>query len=432
MLLSRFFLPLIKETPKEAKIASHILMLKSGMIRQAASGIYTWLPLGFMALKNVEQIVRRNLDKAGCIEMLMPCVQPASFWIESGRYDDYGAEMLRIKDRHDNDLLFGPTAEELITDIFRSSIKSYKDLPKSLYQIQWKFRDEIRPRFGVMRGREFYMNDTYSFDIDKQSSLLTYDLIYQAYHQIFHDLDLKVVAVSADTGPIGGDYSHEFQVLADTGESTIYYDALLEEETDLQKRKAFYAAAQEKHVAELCNVPAERLKVKRGIEVGHIFYLGTKYSVAMNAYVSSKEGALVPVEMGCYGIGVSRLLGAIIQANHDDKGIIWPYSVAPFQIIIINLHPNLPSSCRAAFDAYEKLTSLGFRVLLDDTDRRSGVKFGSADLIGAPWQIIISNNILLSEEFELAKFEVKERRSGAILHLSLAEIINKLHFLRTY
>jgi prolyl-tRNA synthetase len=419
--MSRFFLPLIKETPKEAKISSHILMLKSGMIKQATSGIYTWLPLGLIALKNVEQIVRRNLEKAGCIEMMMPCIQPASFWIESGRYDDYGAEMLRIKDRHQIDLLFGPTAEDLITDIVRSSIKSYKDLPKNLYQIQWKFRDEIRPRFGVMRGREFYMNDAYSFDVDKQSSLLTYDLMYLTYHRIFNDLELKAVAVNADTGPIGGNYSHEFQILADTGESIIYYDALLEEEQDPQRRKDFYAAAQEKHAPELCDVPPERLKVKRGIEVGHIFYLGTKYSVAMNAYIANKEGSLSPMEMGCYGIGVSRLVGAIIEANHDQKGIIWPMSVAPFQISIINIHTDSQQCCLTALNIYEQLINIGFRVLLDDTDRRPGVKFSSADLIGSPWQIVVSNSTLSDQRFEL-----KERRSGIILSLSLQEIINKL------
>jgi prolyl-tRNA synthetase len=272
-----------------------------------------------------------------------------------------------------------------------------------------------------MRGREFYMNDTYSFDIDKESALLTYNLMYGVYHQIFQDLALKAVAVNAETGPIGGDYSHEFQILADTGESTIYYDALLDEENDLQKRKEFYAAAQEKHHPKLCGVPKERLKVKRGIEVGHIFYIGAKYSQAMKAYVSSKDGSLVPVEMGCYGIGVSRLVGAIIEANHDDKGIIWPMCVAPFHISIINIHTNSDQCCRVAFEAYEKLSSLGFKVLLDDKDQRPGSKFATADLIGLPWQIIISSNML-----ENGKFELKERRSGVVLHLSLQEIINKL------
>jgi prolyl-tRNA synthetase len=419
--MSKFFLPLIKENPKEAKIISHTLMLKSGMIKQVASGIYSWLPLGLMVLKNIEEIVRKNLNKAGCVEMLMPCIQPASFWIESGRYDSYGAEMLRIKDRHDNQLLFGPTAEDLITDIFRSSIKTYKELPKNLYQIQWKFRDEIRPRFGVMRGREFCMKDAYSFDIDKDSALKTYNLMYQTYHQIFEDLGLKAVAVNAETGPIGGDYSHEFQILADTGESTIYYDALIEEEKDLDKRKTFYACAEEKHIPENCLVPSERLKIKKGIEVGHIFYIGTKYSHSMKAYVASKDGSLIPVEMGCYGIGVSRLVGAIIEASHDAKGIIWPWSVAPFHISIININVNSDVCCAASLEVYRQLTNLGFRVLLDDKDQSVGSKFATHDLIGSPWQIVVSNKNIETKEFEL-----RERVTAGVHNLSIESIINLL------
>jgi prolyl-tRNA synthetase len=421
MLMSQFFLPLIKETPKEAKIISHILMLKSGMIKQAASGIYSWLPLGLMVLKNVENIVRKNLNQAGCIEMLMPCIQPASFWIESGRYDAYGPEMLRIRDRHDHELIFGPTAEDLITDIFRGSIKTYKELPKNLYQIQWKFRDEIRPRFGVMRGREFYMKDAYSFDVDKANALQTYNLMYQTYYQIFQDLGLKAIAVSAETGPIGGDYSHEFQILADTGENTVYYDALLDEEQDLQKRKTFYASAEEKHTPETCPVPPERLKVKKGIEVGHIFYIGTKYSESMKAYVADKSGSSIPVEMGCYGIGVSRIVGAIIEASHDEKGIIWPWSVTPFHVSIVNISTNNDACNTFAFEIYQKLTNAGLKVLLDDKVQSAGSKFVTHDLIGIPWQIIISSKNLDSSELE-----IKERATGKVLNLTLEAFLNIL------
>ncbi len=419
MLASNFFLPLIKETPREAQTASHVLMLKSGMIRQAVAGIYTWLPLGLMALKNIEQIVRVQLNKAGCIEMLMPCVQPASFWIESGRFDSYGAEMLRMQDRHNNQLLFGPTAEDLVTDIFRNSIKSYKDLPKNLYQIQWKFRDEIRPRFGVMRGREFLMKDAYSFDIDKTSALKTYNLMYQTYYQIFDALSLKAIAVSAETGPIGGDYSHEFQILADTGESTIYYDALIEDEPNALKRQSLYAVAEEKHDPKTCTVPQERLKTKKGIEVGHIFYIGQKYSRSMNAYVADKTGSQIPVEMGCYGIGVSRLVGAIIEANHDSKGIIWPWQIAPFQVSIINISTSSDDACTAAFNLYQALINLGIRVILDDKDQSAGSKFATHDLIGSPWQIIVSVKNIAANQLE-----IKQRSNGNVTYLSSDETIN--------
>lgn len=419
MLVSKFFLPQIKETPKEASTASHILMLRSGMIKQVVSGIYTWLPLGLMALKNVEHIARNRLNQAGCVEMLMPCIQPASLWTESGRYDSYGAEMLRITDRHEHQMLFGPTAEELITDIFRSSIKSYKDLPKNLYQIQWKFRDEIRPRFGVMRGREFLMKDAYSFDIDKQSALNTYNLMYETYYKIFDDLGLKAIAVNAETGPIGGDYSHEFHVIAQTGESNIYYDELLEQEKNYLQRKSVYACSEEKHNPANCNVPAERLKIKKGIEVGHIFYIGTKYSVSMNAQIMDKAGKLAPVEMGCYGIGISRLVGAIIEANHDERGIIWPWQVAPFQVSIINVNVACEISNKAAFDLYTSLQNMAIRVILDDRDQSAGNKFATHDLIGSPWQIIIS-----LKNLELGRIEIKKRSSNDIIYMSIEEAIN--------
>ena len=419
MLMSNFFLPLIKETPKEAKIVSHALMLKSGMIKQAASGIYSWLPLGLMVLENIERIITKHMDSAGAHKMLMPCVQPASFWIESGRYDAYGDEMLRIRDRHDTELLFGPTAEDLVTNIFRSSIKSYKDLPKNLYQIQWKFRDEIRPRFGVMRGREFLMKDAYSFDLDKDQAIASYNLMYQTYHHIFNDLGLKAVAVNAETGPIGGNYSHEFQVLAATGESTIYYDQLIEEEPDLLKRQNFYASSQEKHDPDSCQVPPERLRVTKGIEVGHIFYIGTKYSESMEAYVSDNSGGQIAVHMGCYGIGVSRLVAAIIEASSDDKGIVWPFSVAPFHISIINITTNNPQCCQSALEFYELLKARGLRVLLDDKQTSSGSKFATHDLIGSPWQIIIS-----AKAIEAATFELKNRASGKCLQLSRHELLS--------
>lgn len=421
MLLSQFFLPLIKEQPKEASIISHSLMLRAGLVTQAASGIYTWLPLGLKILDKVNQVIKKNLNQVGCLELLMPCIQPADLWNESGRFNAYGKELLRIKDRHDNDLLFSPTAEELVTDIFRKAIKSYKDLPKILYQTQWKFRDEIRPRFGVMRAREFYMKDAYSFDLDKASALKTYDLMYDTYYKIFADLGLKAVAVKADSGPIGGDYSHEFHILANTGESTIYYDARLEEETDLEKRKELYAVTDEKHIEGACKT--EYLRSKKGIEVGHVFYIGAeKYTEKMKAFVTNKEGHNVPAHMGCYGIGISRLVGAIIEASNDEKGIIWPKQVAPFDVSLINIHPNSHETTKVANDFYNKLQKLGFSVLFDDKDQSAGAKFATHDLIGIPWHIIISEKMLQSGQFEL-----KNRSNGQTIQASFEEIINNLN-----
>lgn len=394
MLLSQYFLPTLKEQPLEAQIASHALMLRSGMIKQQAAGIYSWLPLGLRALKNIENIVRANMNAIGAVELLMPCIQPSNLWSESGRFDDYGKEMLKFQDRHDNTLLFGPTNEEMITDIFRSNIQSYKDLPKNFYHIQWKFRDEIRPRFGVMRGREFLMKDAYSFDIDYECAIKSYYLMYAAYMHSFRDIGVSVIPVAADNGIIGGDLSHEFHVLADTGESTLYYDKvfnLLAEDlaADIQELRTLYAAADDKHNPASCPLSANELCVSKGIEVGHIFYFGTKYSKLMNAYVNNRNSDLVPAEMGSYGIGISRLVAAVIEANHDDRGIIWPEAIAPFKISILNLDTTNSKCVELSNQIYNHLHSMRIDILYDDTNERAGVKFAVHDLIGSPWQIIV-------------------------------------------
>src|SRR5690554_6701387 len=351
MRLSRYFLPTLKETPAEAQIVSHRLMLRAGMVRQAAAGIYSWLPLGFRVLKRIKQIVREEQDRAGCHEMLMPTIQSADLWQESGRYDDYGKEMLRIKDRHDRDMLYGPTNEELITDIFRYYVKSYRNVPLMLYHIQWKFRDEVRPRFGVMRGREFLMKDAYSFDIDYAGARHSYNKMFLSYLRTFDRMGLRAIPMAADTGPIGGDRSHEFIILAETGESEVFChrdwlnldlrrdDVRYDQDLDpvIASFTDLYAATDEKHDAGACPVPKDELVTARGIEVGHIFYFGTKYSKALGATLTTPEGGQVPAEMGSYGIGVSRLVGATIEANHDDKGIVWPDAVAPFAVGLMNL-----------------------------------------------------------------------------------------------
>ncbi|MBC8240732.1 MAG: proline--tRNA ligase, partial [Alphaproteobacteria bacterium] len=405
MRMSQFFLPVLKDTPAEAQIVSHRLMLRAGMIRQAAAGIYTWLPLGFRVLKKIEQIVREEQDATGAQELLMPTIQPADLWHESGRYDDYGQEMLRITDRHERDMLFGPTNEELITDIFRASVRSYRQLPLNLYHIQWKFRDEVRPRFGIMRGREFLMKDNYSFDLDKDAARHSYNKMFVAYLRTFDRLGVKAIPMVADTGPIGGDMSHEFIILADTGESEVYChadyldfttpDAATDYESDLtpiiEHWTSRYAATDEKHdVARFeAEVPSDRRIATRGIEVGHIFYLGSKYSEPMGARVTGADGTEVPVEMGCYGIGVSRLVGAIIEASHDDDGIIWPASVAPFHVGLINLKVGDADCDGTVDDIYQTLCGAGVEVLLDDSDGRAGGKFATMDLIGLPWQMIV-------------------------------------------
>ncbi len=425
MKLSQYFLPLIKENPSEAQVASHRLMLKSGMIKQVTSGIYSWLPIGLRVLKKVENIVRDEMNKAGANEILMPMTQPAELWHESGRYDAYGKEMLRFKDRHDRDMLFGPTHEEVVTDIFRSYIKSYKELPQNLYQIHWKFRDEIRPRFGVMRGREFLMKDSYSFDLDFASAKKTYDRMYKAYLNIFERLGAIAIPVSAETGAIGGSMSHEFQILADTGESEIYYEDTFEDiisgkkKLEVSEMQSLYAAADEMHVPEKLKIPESRVRSRRGIEVGHIFYLGTKYSTAMNAFVTDKNGEKIPAEMGCYGIGVSRVVAAIIEANHDDNGIIWTDSVAPFKLSLINLRPNDEDCIRVADSIYSKLQELGVEVLYDDTDNTAGSKFATADLIGTTWHLAIG-----PRGVKAGTIEVKNRKTSEKQELSIESALS--------
>ncbi len=435
MRLSAYFLPLLKENPSEAQIVSHRLMLRAGMIRQSSAGIYSWLPLGFRVLKKVEQIVREEQDRAGALEVLMPTIQPADLWRESGRYDDYGKEMLRIRDRHERDMLYGPTNEEQITEIFRDAVKSYRELPRHLYHIQWKFRDEVRPRFGVMRGREFLMKDAYSFDLDAAGAKRSYNKMFVAYLRTYARMGLKAIPMRAETGPIGGDLSHEFIILAETGESAVYCDkAWLETdilaadvdyaadlEPDFKRWTSLYAATDDMHDPAKCPLPADQLVTARGIEVGHIFYFGTKYSKPMNAVVTGPGGETVPVEMGSYGIGVSRLVGAIIEASHDEKGIIWPDSVAPFRVGLINLRVA-DAKCVAACDAlYGQLRGAGLDTLYDDRDESAGAKFAAMDLVGLPWQVVLGPRGLAAGTVEL-----KNRATGAKEELSAEAAINKL------
>ena len=436
MRLSRFFLPVLKETPSDAQIVSHQLMLRAGMIRQEAAGIYAWLPLGLRVLRKIEKIVREEQDRAGAVELLMPTLQPADLWRESGRYDDYGKEMLRIVDRHERDLLYGPTNEEMITEIFRGYCRSYKDLPKILYHIQWKFRDEIRPRFGVMRGREFLMKDAYSFDLDYESAVKAYNKMFVAYLNTFARMGLKSVPMRADTGPIGGKLSHEFIILAETGESEVFCDSRLVDmpapgevdfDGDLQplvdQRTALYAATEEMHDAARfeTEVPEERRLSARGIEVGHIFNFGTKYSEPMKALVAGPDGKDTPVHMGSYGVGVSRLLGAIIEASHDENGVIWPEAVAPFGAGVINMRAGDEACDAASADVYAKLDAAGLEPLLDDTNERAGAKFATMDLIGVPYQVVIGPRGLKE-----GKVEVKIRASGERHELSLEDAVNRL------
>jgi prolyl-tRNA synthetase len=435
MRLTKFFLPTLKETPSEAQIASHRLMLRAGAIRQASAGIYSWLPLGFRVLKKIEQIVREEQDAAGFQEMLMPTIQPAELWRESGRYDDYGKEMLRIKDRHERDMLFGPTNEELITDIFRASVRSYRDLPKLLYHIQWKFRDEVRPRFGVMRGREFLMKDSYSFDLDYEAAKRSYNKMFIAYLRTFERMGLKAIPMRADSGPIGGDMSHEFVILAETGESEIachrdfidmdWVSSDLDYEDDLQplvdRFTAKYAATDEQRDPATEKALGDDLVVGRGIEVGHIFHFGNKYSKAMNALVTGPDGEDVAVEMGSYGIGVSRLVGAIIEAFHDDDGIIWPEPVAPFRVGLINIKVGDEGCTEACENLYGALQARGVEVLLDDRDLRPGVKFAGMDLIGLPWQVVVGPRGLKNGVVEL-----KERKTGERQELSIESVLARL------
>ena len=435
MRLSEYFLPVLRENPSEAQIVSHRLMLRAGMIRQSSAGIYSWLPLGLRVLKKVERIVREEQDRAGALEILMPTIQPAELWRESGRYDDYGKEMLRIRDRHDREMLYGPTNEEQVTDIVRAAIKSYRDLPKMLYHIQWKFRDEVRPRFGVMRGREFLMKDAYSFDLDAAGAKRSYNKMFVAYLRTFARMGLKAIPMQADTGPIGGDLSHEFIILADTGESAVYCDRawlatdILAAEVDyrgdlepmFQRWTGLYAATDEKHDPAACVIPSEELVTARGIEVGHIFYFGDKYSRPMGAFVTGPDGEPVALEMGSYGIGVSRLVGALIEANHDDAGIIWPESVAPFRVGLINLR-SADKRCRAAADdLYAKLRSDDVEVLYDDRDESPGAKFATMDLIGLPDQLVIGPRGIAA-----GTVEVKHRRSGERQDVSVDAALDQL------
>ncbi len=418
MRMSRYFLPILKENPADAQIVSHRLMLRAGMIKQAASGIYSWLPLGFQVLRKLENIVHEEQARAGHIAMLMPTLQSADLWRESGRYDDYGKEMLRITDRHGRDILYGPTNEELITDIFRSAVTSYKDLPKTLYHIQWKFRDEVRPRFGVMRGREFYMKDGYNFDIDKPAAMHAYNRHLVSYLRTYERMGLKAIPMRADSGPIGGDDTHEFLVLADTGESEVFYDSnildltLGDREVDfdnwdqcasiMREWTTPYARTDETHDEALFNeVPKDRRKVSRGIEVGQIFYFGTKYSNAMNAKVVNADGKQVPVHMGSHGIGVSRLLGAIIEASHDDNGIIWPEGVTPYGVGIVNLKQGDAEADAACEALYKSATALGLDPIYDDRNERAGGKFATMDLIGIPWRITVGPRGLKNGVVEL-------------------------------
>jgi len=437
MRLSRYFLPLLRDDPKEAEIVSHRLMLRAGLIRQSSAGIYSWLPLGYRVLSKIEQIVREEQDRAGALEMLMPTIQPAEIWRQSGRYEVYGKEMLRISDRHEREMLYGPTNEELITEIFRGGVKSYKELPRILYHIQWKFRDEIRPRFGVMRGREFLMKDSYSFDLTVEDARKSYNKMFVAYLRTFARMGLKSVPMAAESGPIGGDMSHEFIILADTGESEVYCDKDLVElevpganqdyERDLTPVvRAFtgkYAATSEKHDAARFTkeVPEARRVTARGIEVGHIFFFGTKYSEPMGCKVQGPDGGLVAVQMGSYGIGVSRLVGATIEASHDEAGIIWPQQVAPFDVGLLNLKVGDADTDRACEDIYAQLETAGVSVLYDDRDERAGAKFTACDLIGLPWQLIVGPKGVKAGEVEL-----KERATGARHSLTVEAAFNRL------
>ena len=437
MRLSRFFLPILRENPKEAEIVSHRLMLRAGMVRQESAGIYAWLPLGLRVLRKIEGIVREEQNRAGAIELLMPVIQSADLWRESGRYDDYGKEMLRIEDRHKREMLFGPTNEEMITEIFRGYVRSYKDLPLNLYHIQWKFRDEVRPRFGVMRSREFLMKDAYSFDLDAAGARHSYNKMFAAYLRTFARMGLKAIPMRADTGPIGGDLSHEFIILASTGESEVFCHAdylnmdAPPADVDFDDRDVMqglfndwtqrYAATSEMHdVGAFYALPDDQRVSARGIEVGHIFNFGTKYSAPMRAVVNGPDGKETPVQMGSYGIGPSRLVAALIEANHDEAGIIWPDAVAPFHIGLANLKVGDAATDAACADLYAKFEKAGIDVLYDDRDDRPGAKFATLDLIGLPHQVVVGPKGLAE-----GKLEVKNRRTGAKESLSLDEVVNR-------
>jgi prolyl-tRNA synthetase len=438
MRLSRYFLPILRETPKEAEIVSHRLMLRAGMIRQESAGIYAWLPLGLRVLNKVNAIVREEQNRSGAVELLMPTIQSADLWRESGRYDAYGKEMLRIQDRHEREMLFGPTNEEMITEIFRGYVRSYKDLPLNLYHIQWKFRDEVRPRFGVMRSREFLMKDAYSFDLDQAGAVHSYNKMFVAYLRTFARMGLKAIPMRADTGPIGGNLSHEFIILASTGESEVFchadylnfdippadtnFDDIAGLQSTIDKWTSLYAATSEMHdTAAFDAVPADKKMSARGIEVGHIFYFGTKYSEPMGAKVMGADGQERPVHMGSYGIGPSRLIAAMIEASHDENGIIWPEAVAPFDVAILNLKAGDSATDAACERLYRELSAAGRDVLYDDRDERPGGKFATADLIGVPWQVLIGPKGLAE-----GKVELKRRATGEREMLSLEDVAARL------
>ncbi|QUL38978.1 proline--tRNA ligase [Erythrobacter sp. JK5] len=433
MRLSKYLLPVLREDSGDAQIVSHRLMLRAGLVRQAAAGIYSWLPLGYRVLAKIERIVREEQDRAGAIQILMPTIQPSDLWRESGRYDAYGPEMLRITDRHDRELLYGPTCEELVTSLVRGSINSYRDLPLNLYHIQWKFRDEIRPRFGVMRGREFLMKDAYSFDIDQEAARRSYNRMYVAYLRTFARMGLRAIPAQADPGPIGGDMSHEFVILASSGESDVFYhrhweegvaDAIPDFSDDdtidrfVSEQTHYYAATDEMRddtrEAEL----GDDLRTARGIEVGHIFYFGDKYSGSMGLKAQGSDGGVFVPQMGSYGIGVSRLVGAVIEACHDENGIVWPEAIAPFRVGIITVRAGHPECDAAAETLYARLGEAGVDVLYDDRDERGGAKFATMDLIGLPWQVIIG-----PKGIEKGVVELKNRATGEREELPVDDVI---------
>ena len=438
MRVSRYFLPVLKESPSDAQIVSHKLMLRAGLIRQTAAGIYAWLPIGYRVLKKIEQIVREEQDRAGAIEMLMPTIQAADLWRESGRYDAYGPEMLRIRDRHDREMLYGPTNEEMLTAIVRDELKSYRELPRTLYHIQWKFRDEVRPRFGVMRGREFLMKDAYSFDLDEKGARLSYYRQMLAYLRTFQRMGIQAVPMKAASGPIGGDLSHEFIVLAPTGESEVFYDAAYEDfdwqQSDLSyedegglqglfdRVNSTYAATDETHdEGRWAAIAEERKRTGRGIEVGHIFYFGDKYSAAMGLKVSGADGQMLTPMMGSYGVGVSRLVGAIIEASHDDAGIIWPEEVAPWKVGIVTMRQDDEASVAAAEELYGNLRLATVDVAYDDRDERGGAKLATMDTIGLPWQLLVGPRGIAAGTVEL-----KRRSSGERQELSVESALARL------
>jgi prolyl-tRNA synthetase len=438
MRLSRYFLPILRETPKEAEIVSHRLMLRAGMIRQQSAGIYSWLPLGLRVLERVNAVIRAEQDRSGAIEILMPTIQSAELWRESGRYDAYGREMLRIRDRHEREMLFGPTNEEMVTEIFRSYVRSYRDLPKNLYHIQWKFRDEVRPRFGTMRSREFLMKDAYSFDLDQAGARHSYNRMFVAYLRTFAALGLKAIPMRADTGPIGGDLSHEFIILAATGESEVFCDRAYlgfdtpAADTDFEDAGALqgivdrwtarYAATSEMHDAtDFQAVPEADRVSARGIEVGHIFYFGTKYSAPMGARVTGPDGAEHDVHMGSYGIGPSRLVAAIIEASHDEAGIIWPDAIAPFDVALLDLKVGDAATAAACGEIDAALERAGLSVLHDDREERPGAKFATADLIGLPWQVLVGPRSLAE-----GKVELKRRATGEREMIAPADLVARL------